>query len=182
MGAAAFGPQEGGGQQQFRELTGVDRMAGVPVDGADRAAGAVGVQPLERCSQFFAPPHHAGDAVEPCPEGREVGADAERGRGAGAKAAGRARRAEGAAQVGRRPASEDDAFQKRVARQPVGAVDAGGRGFAARVQGGDGGAAPQVGLDAADGVVGRRVDRDGVLVEEIAVLGELAVDVPEAAR
>ena len=69
---------------------------------------------------------------------------------------------------------EDQALEQRVGGQPVGAVDAGARGLAARVQAVEGGPAVEVDLDAAAGVVLRGGDRDEVGGEVEAVLAEAA--------
>ena len=58
----------------------------------------------------------------------------------------------------RRAGPEDQPFEQRVARQAVGAVDAGAGGFAGGEQSGNGGAAPVVGVDAAHQIVSGGAD------------------------
>ena len=60
----------------------------------------------------------------------------------------------------RGPASEDEALEQRVRRQPVRAVDAGTGALAGCVETGQAGATVEVGDDAAHRVVGGRRDRD----------------------
>ena len=74
---------------------------------------------------------------------------------------------------------EDQAFEQRVAGQPVGAVQAGAGGLAGGVEAGNVGARVQVGDDAAAGVVRRRDDRDGVAGDVDAQFGAARQDVRE---
>ena len=75
--------------------------------------------------------------------------------------------------------AEHQAFQQRVAGQPVGAVQAGVGGFADRIEAGQVGPAVQVGDDAAAGIVRGRHDRDRLLGDVDAEFQAALVDVGE---
>ena len=64
-----------------------------------------------------------------------------------------------------RSGAEHQPFEQRVARQPVGAVDAGARHFASREQLRDRRAAVEIGFNSAHHVVGRRADRNAIARE-----------------
>lgn len=70
--------------------------------------------------------------------------------------------------------SEDEAFEQRVGREAIGAVDSGASGLASGVEAGYGGVAVNVCEDASHEVVRGGTDRDEVAVELEAVLGEEA--------
>lgn len=72
--------------------------------------------------------------------------------------------------VGRDALGEHQSFEERVGGQPVGAVHTGARDLAAGVQTGHGRPSPQVGADAAGGVVRGRGDRDR-LVDRVDAVG-----------
>jgi len=61
-------------------------------------------------------------------------------------------------QLGRRPGAEDEPLEQRVARQPVGAMNARGRGLTGCVQSADRGSAIEIGEQPAHEVVSRRHD------------------------
>ncbi len=77
---------------------------------------------------------------------------------------------------------EHQAFEERVGGQPVGAVDARARHLPTRVQAGDRRAAPDVGEHAPDEVMAYGGDRDEVVGEIKAVLGEAGAHGREARR
>ena len=80
----------------------------------------------------------------------------------------------------RRPATEDEALEKRVRRQPVRAVDARGGTLAGGVEAGNLAAAVEIGHDPSDRVVRRRRDRDRRLGRVVAALREAPHQAREA--
>ena len=76
--------------------------------------------------------------------------------------------------------AEDETFKEGVAGEAVGSVDAGAGGFSGGVEAGDGGAAMEVGFDAAHEVVGRGADGDEVATKFELVAVEEGGDAGEA--
>ena len=74
---------------------------------------------------------------------------------------------------------EHQAFEQRIAGQPVGAVQAGEGDFTDCIEAGQVGAGAQVGDDAAAGVVRRRHDRDGLAGDVDAQFQAAGMDVRE---
>ncbi len=72
--------------------------------------------------------------------------------------------------------AEDEAFQKRIGGQAIGAVDAGAGDFAGGVEAGDGGAAVEVGLDAAHQVMRGGAHGDEIVCKVEMVLSEEGAD------
>src|SRR4029077_13952767 len=75
--------------------------------------------------------------------------------------------------------AEDQAFEKRIAGQAIGAVDAGCGGFSRSIQAGQGSAAPEIGFHAAHRVVRGGADRRDVTREVDAVAHAGSVDARE---